>query len=227
MLSHDLRTPLSAISGWLFLLESDKLDAAGKKRALYKIRSNLDEEVKLIDDMLLLARYQARTIRLEMAPVDLQSVIGSAVDAMQSGAAAKKIALHNVGTTGFFVDADPERLKRAFELLLDHALRRISGSEGWVKISVRPGPEADRQVEVVMADNGRGIAPSALPWLFDPFGPPPDPATGSRHGAERALLVAAALIAAHGGQLRVESSGEGSGSTFIILLPRCNPSSGQ
>lgn len=219
MLSHDLRTPLSAISGWLFLLESDKLDAAGRKRALEKIRSNLDEEVRLIDDTLALARSKAGTLRIERSPVAAAPILRGAVDSMLKTAGGRHIALCDLTSVAFdaLIEADGARLQRAVELLIDHALRSTSGSEG--RVNTVAIADADH-VEFAIEDNGRGIVAAALPHIFDPFGPPAGTDHEPRRNADRSLLVAAALIEAQGGRVSAMSGGEGAGSKFSIVFPR-------
>ena len=219
MLSHDLRTPLSAISGWLFLLESDKLDAAGRKRALEKIRSNLDEEVRLIDDTLALARSQAGTLRIERSPVAAAPILRAAVDAMLKAAGGRHVALCDLTSAGFeaLIEVDGARLQRAIELIIDRALRSTIGSEG--RVNVIAIAHADH-VEFSIEDNGREIAAAALPHIFDPFGPPTGADHEPRHSADRSLLVAAALIEAQGGRVSAMRGREGAGSKFSMVFPR-------
>lgn len=225
LLSHDLRTPLSAISGWLFLLESDKLDPAGRKRALDKIRANVDEEVGMIDDMLALVRCKAGTLQLEIQSTDARTVAEAAVSTMQDMATARHAVLRveaahgTVGAAPALVSVDPPRLQRALELLIDYALRSVNGRQGAVTVTPA-NQEGEGGVAIRIEHTGRGLSAAALPWLFDPFGQPPDPNTGSRHSPDRALLVAAALVEAQGGRIGAESPGEDAGATFTVVFPR-------
>ena len=219
MLSHDLRTPLSAMSGWLFLLESDKLDAAGRKRALDKIRTNLDEEVRLLDDFLALARVKAGTLSIDRTALDLTLVIDAAIGKLRTAAAAKGVVVDFAPASEqtLQVEADEPRLRRAFELVIERAIRDLQS--GTPRLSIEAF-DRSTSIEVVVTDSGRGIAPDALRWITDPFGSPPDANTGSRHSPDRSLLVAAALIEAHGGRLSVSSAGEGAGTSVTVTLPR-------
>ena len=219
MLSHDLRTPLSAMSGWLFLLDSDKLDAAGRKRALDKIRSNLDEEVRLLDDSLALARVKAGTLKIERTLLDLRTAIDAAIGKMKVAAAAKGVIVEfaPAAELSLQVEADEPRLRRAFELVIERAIRDLQS--GTPKLSIEAF-ERSTSIEIVVTDSGRGIAPGGLRWITDPFGSPPDADTGSRHSPDRNLLVAAALIEVHGGRLSVSSEGEGAGTSVAITLAR-------
>ena len=218
MLSHDLRTPLSAMSGWLFLLDSDKLDAAGRKRALGKIRSNLDEEVRLLDDFLALARVKAGTLTIERTGIDLKAVIDAAIVRMKTAASAKGVVVEFAPAAGqsLKVEGDEPRLRRAFELVFERAIRDLQS--GTPRLSVEAF-ERSTSIEIVVTDSGRGIAPEALRWVTDPCGSPANAENGSRHSPDRSLLVAAALIEVHGGRLSVSSDGDGAGTSVAITLP--------
>ena len=219
MLSHDLRTPLSAMSGWLFLLDSDKLDAAGRKRALDKIRTNLDEEVRLLDDSLALARVKAGTLKIDRTALDLNAVIDAAIGKVRQTAAAKGVIVEFAPASQqpLHVSADEPRLRRAFELVLERAIRDLQS--GTPRLSIE-ALERSTSIEIVVTDSGRGISPEALRWITDPFGSPPDENSGSRHSPDRSLLVAAALVEVHDGRLSVSSAGEGAGTQVAITLPR-------
>ncbi len=222
MLSHDLRTPLSAISGWVFLLESDKLDAAGRKRAVDKIRANVDDEVRLIDDMQALVRVKAGTLTAEIAPVAVDDVLGAAIEKTQRAAAAKSFTVDEVKAAdrpALIVSADAGRLQRAFELIIERAIGDAHGASPKLSIEAL---ETGSSVDIAFRDNGRGIAADALRWVLDPFGSPPDAESGSRHNPDRSLLIAAALIDANGGRLSVESEGEGNGTAITVTLPRAS-----
>src|SRR5258706_6370822 len=89
MLSHDLRTPLSAIAGWLFLLESGKLDAEAQKRAVGKIKTAVEEQVQLIDDTLLLSQSEAGRLEFNAASVTASSPVAAAIASGQAAAAGR------------------------------------------------------------------------------------------------------------------------------------------
>ena len=118
-LSHDLRTPLSTISGWLFMLESDKLDAAGKKRALEKIRTNIQSQVRLIDDVLLLSRCMTGHLQIAAAPISPVDPLNSAMENVRAIATTGSVALPTIAAVDVAtIMADEVLLGRAFEILL-------------------------------------------------------------------------------------------------------------
>lgn len=215
-LSHDLRTPLSAITGWLYLLESDKLDAAAKKRALEKIRTNVQDQVQLIDDILLLSRSKTGHLQLEPAQISSLAPLQAAIENMRAAATAAEVSLPppKIAQESKIM-ADSERLRRAFEIVLLHALKTTpSGGTVESVIGVRDGG-----VEVTITDNGKGLDPVDLTYLFDPFRKK-ESSTGSAYaGAERNLMLARTLVEIQGGQLQATSRGPGLGTTFTLRMP--------
>jgi signal transduction histidine kinase len=221
MLSHDLRTPLSAISGWLFLLESGKLDQEGQKRALAKIKISVEEQVQLIDDTLLISRGQAGRLEIETAPLLLAEPLAEAIDAVRPQAEAKSVAIDTgAGLPKAPVEGDAKLLRRAFELLLAHALK-VTPAGGGIFVSSSAGPG---RIEVGIRDTGVGFAAAELPFVLDPFRPLPEDAKSAPRGPERGLLLAQAILAAHQGSLSLASGGAGQGESFTIALPAANNS---
>ena len=215
-LSHDLRTPLSAIAGWLFLLESDKLDADAKKRALAKIRANVKDQVQLIDDVALLSR--SRTGHLQMYPTlisplgPLETALANVRPAAIAGAIdLKPIKVIQTGE----VMADEERLLRVFEILLSHAIKTTpSGGNIDTSVSVR-----DQYVEITLSDDGKGVSQVDLPYLFDAFRKEENAEGSAYPGAERSLMLARALVEKQGGLLHASSRGLALGTTFTLQMP--------
>jgi diguanylate cyclase len=216
MLSHDLRTPLSGISAWLFLLESETLDPAARKRALAKIRTNVEEQVQLIDDALLLSRCKTGHLQLDVAPISALVPLSAAVESARPSAIAKGIDLKMAapGQVGI-VNADAERLRRVFELLLARAVRSTPAG-GTVRTAVQA---RDGYIDISIADNGAGFSAAAMRFVLNPFGTQDKSSGPPGQGVSRELLLASALVEAHDGQLQVASPGEGLGSTFTVELP--------
>lgn len=218
-LSHDLRTPLSTISGWLFMLESDKLDAAGKKRALEKIRANIQSQVRLIDDVLLLSRCMTGHLEIAAAPILLHEPLNAAIESLRATAAAGLVGIATVVTADMAtVMADEALLGRVFEILLKHAIDATpKGKSIAVAIESKGG-----HVDVTIADQGNALSTDALATLFDAFSE--DEGTEGRVHADdaRNLMLAKMLVEKQGGELRATGGDEldkGTGTTFTLRLP--------
>ncbi len=218
-LSHDLRTPLSTISGWLFMLESDKLDAAGKKRALEKIRANIQSQVRLIDDVLLLSRCMTGRLEIAAAPILLHEPLNAAIESLRATAVAGLVGLPTVVSgDAVTVMADETLLRRVFEILLKHALDATpKGKSIAIAFESKGG-----QFTVAIADQGNALSVDALATLFDAFSE--DEGTSGRVHADdaRNLMLAKMLVERQGGELRAtggEKLDKGTGTTFTLRLP--------
>jgi signal transduction histidine kinase len=223
MLSHDLRTPLSAISGWLFLLESGKLDADAQKRALSKIKASVEEQVQLIDDTLTISRGETGRIEIERTPVPLGKPLGAALGTLRVQAAAKGVSVDDSAARATAtIDADAAKLERAVELVLAHALKATPAG-GQIRVSAAATPAT---IVLTVRDTGNGFETADLPYVLDPFRRSADGSMRTARGADRGLLLAQALIGAHGGTLQVASDGAGTGETFTIELPAAGSGAG-
>ena len=218
-LSHDLRTPLSTIAGWLFMLESDKLDAAGKKRALEKIRANIQSQVRLIDDVLLLSRCMTGHLQIVAAPISPLELLNAAMENVRATATAGLVGVPSVmlGDSAM-VMADEALLGRVLDILLRHAIDATpKGKAIAVAMDVQGG-----QVSVTIADEGNVLSADALAKLFDAFSED-DGASGRVHADDaRNLMLAKMLVERQGGQLRAscgDEVSEGAGITFTLSFP--------
>ncbi len=219
-LSHDLRTPLSTISGWLFMLESDKLDAAGKKRALEKIRANIQSQVRLIDDVLLLSRCMTGHLQIAAAPISPVDPLTAAMENVRAIAVAGSVALPTIAAVDMpTVMADEVLLGRVFEILLKHAIDATpKGESVSVAITLQGG-----HVVITIADQGNALSADALATLFDAFSE--DEGTEGRVHADdaRNLMLAKMLIEKQGGELRATGGDEldtETGTRFTLSFPR-------
>jgi len=217
MLSHDLRTPLSAISGWLHLLEMGKLDAAGQQRALARIRSNIDGQVRLLDDAVLFARSRSQTLEISLQAVQFDEHVEAAVQSLAGPAVEKGVV---VGVRGPFegleANADPELLQRVLEVLLR---RSIEATPQHGLVEVRPVAGADGP-GIAIHSGGKGYAPEDLPELRESLALDGTASRQVLSRVDRALLLAHVLVDAQGGRMIVDSAGVDRGTTVTIALRR-------
>lgn len=211
-LSHELRAPLAAIVGWTQLLS--QLPTEGKvARGIAVIERKARAQTRLVEDMLDMSRIVSGKVRMERLPIHVSDVVEAAFASVAPSASAKGVQLvKTVSPRSGPVLSDAGRLQQVVWNLLSNAVKFTSAG-GRVHVLV----ETSAEVKIVVQDTGEGIKPALLPHVFDRL----RQADGSgtrRHGG-LGLSIVQHLVELHGGTVRVESPGEGQGSTFIVELP--------
>jgi PAS domain S-box-containing protein len=215
-LSHEIRTPLNAVLGWTQILQSRDFDKATVQRAIEVIDRNASAQLTLISDMLDMARIATGKVRLEIVDLDVATIVGSALDAVQPAATAKNVRL----TTDFADDlptirGDRDRLLQVVWNLLSNAVK-FTDPNGQVAIRAQA---AGNVVRITVADTGHGIPAPFLPQVFERF-KQADASSARRHGGlGLGLALVRELVEMHGGSVNAESPGVGHGSTFTVTLP--------
>jgi PAS domain S-box-containing protein len=213
--SHELRTPLNAIVGWASLLRTRSSDPALEK-GLDIIHRNALSQSKIVDDIIDVSRIVTGKLRLELGQVELSAVVDDAIEVIAPSAAAKGIVLEFARPTQpciLFADAD--RLQQVAWNLLSNAVKFADrGGTIWIEID-SDGTTASLTVR----DNGRGIEPEFLPFVFDRFKQADSSSTRRVGGLGLGLAIVRHLVELHGGQVDAASPGLGHGATFRITLP--------
>ena len=219
ILSHELRTPLNAVLGWVHLLRTSAPLDPQLDRGLNVIERNARLQSRMVDDLLDMGGVIAGKVRLERRRVPIGRVVDAAVESLLPAFAAKRVTLaRQAGSESADVDGDPNRLHQIVWNLLSNALK-FTPEEGEVAIEVRP--DGDR-VRLQVRDNGPGIDPAFLPFVFERFRQG-DPSTRRSHGGLGiGLALVKSLTELHGGQVSATSPGPGRGATFIVTLPVFN-----
>lgn len=214
--SHELRTPLNAIIGWSRLFRSDQLDEQGLKHALEVIERNSWAQKQIIEDMLDVSRIITGKLRIGFAPVDLSSVLQSAIDVVTPAADAKQITIRTlISSPGLRVNGDAERLQQVAWNLLSNAVK-FTKVGGLVEVNLR---ENGRQAEMSVADNGPGIAPEFLPHVFERFSQADSSSTRRHSGLGLGLAIVRHLVELHGGTVKAENRENGTGAVLTVTLP--------
>jgi PAS domain S-box-containing protein len=214
--SHELRTPLTAILGWAHMLRTGQYAGDSALKAFETIERNARAQSQLIDDLLDVSRIVTGKLRIDVRPLDPNSFIESAIEAVRPAAEAKGVRLQKIMDTGTVsVSGDPVRLQQVVWNLLSNAVK-FTRRGGKVQVRME---RVNSHVEIVVSDTGAGISPDFLPHVFDRFRQA-DMGTTRRHGGMGlGLAIVRHLVELHGGTVRAESAGEGQGSTFTVLLP--------
>ena len=215
-LSHELRTPLNAILGWARMLETGTLDKSTTEQALATVARNAQAQARLIDDLLDGSRIVSGQLRLTIGTVDPAALIQKVVDSMHFSLSSKGIRLDatldpEVGQ----ISGDSERLQQVIWNLLSNAIK-FTPKGGSVSIQLS---KIRSQVELTVADTGKGIALEFLPNIFDRFSHPDSSTTRPYGGLGLGLAIVRHLVERHGGTIQAYSSGEGKGATFTVTLP--------
>lgn len=214
VLSHELRSPLQSMLGWIRLLRSGRLSAAHAERALDVFERNTVLQARLIDDLLDVSRITAGALRLDLAPMMVASAVQTVTDGLRPAADAKRIRLVVSLEDGAGpILGDAARVQQIVGNLVSNAMK-FTPSGG--RIEVRAARRGF-QVEIQVRDTGAGISPDQLPHVVAPFGT--KPRNGSQGGLGLGLGIARHLAELHGGALDATSAGLGQGATFTLRLP--------
>jgi signal transduction histidine kinase/ActR/RegA family two-component response regulator/uncharacterized protein (UPF0297 family) len=213
-LSHELRTPLNAIVGWASILRADRRSET-IKQGVEVIERNAKLQAQMIEELLDMSRILSGKLLFELEKTDVGALVEGAVAAVRPTADAKGVLLSTNVSRCRNVSADPARLQQVVWNLLTNAIK-FTPCGGRVTIELR---EHKGQVEISVSDNGQGIKPEFLPFVFDRFRQA-DASTTRRHGGlGLGLSIVKSLVELHGGSVDVHSPGEGQGSTFYVRLP--------
>ncbi|HEX8148997.1 MAG TPA: PAS domain S-box protein [Pyrinomonadaceae bacterium] len=214
--SHELRTPLTAILGWAHMLRTGQFSDDSARRAFETVERNARAQAQLIDDLLDVSRIVTGKLRIDVRPVDPNSFIEAAVEAVRPAAEAKGVRLQKVLDTGSVsVSGDPVRLQQIVWNLLSNAIK-FTPRGGRVQVRLE---RVNSHVEVAISDTGAGIPADFLPHVFDRFRQADQKTTRQHGGMGLGLAIVRHLVELHGGTVRAESGGEGKGATFTVLLP--------
>ncbi len=223
--SHELRSPLTALGGSVDVL---LLDAARSPEETRGILRRMQDEIRrltrLVQDLLTLARMDAASPALaEHEAVWVKDVVVSAIRETQPLAGERSMTLNMApGAAGAWVAGDEEQLQRLLFNLLDNAIRHTA-PRGAIRVAVSTAaPDAESplgRVFVSVDDNGEGIAPEDLPHIFDRFYRADASRARNTGNAGLGLAIARRTADAHGGTLTVQSH-LGVGSCFTLALPR-------
>jgi two-component system OmpR family sensor kinase len=219
--SHELRTPLTSVRGLAqFGLQQGQ---AASREELLRLVTLIEGEAgrmgRLVEDLLLLAKFDAGR-PLELQPVDLASIAAEAVQRARIVDSGRSIALH--APQPVVVRADDGRIRQVIDNLIGNARQHTpAGSPVTVTVTATAGsgqPAGQLAGQLTVADQGPGMTPQQASRVFERFYRTDGARSRARGGAGLGLAIAAALTAAHGGELTVETA-PGHGASFQLRLP--------
>jgi len=216
MVAHELRAPLAAVDGYLtVMLEGLATDPAKQTEMLTRSKQRLGGLLDLVGDLLDVARMEAGTVRREIAPQQIEEIIGEVVELMQPLARESQVSLIRRASEGLpAVEADREELLRLLGNLVTNAIK-YNRREGQVVVTAAPdGP----YVRISVSDTGVGISEAGVPKLFREFFREKTAETRHVVGTGLGLSIVKRIVDFYHGRIDVRSR-PGEGSTFTVWLP--------
>jgi PAS domain S-box-containing protein len=216
VVSHELRTPATSILGWARLLGDSRMDAQASKKALAALERSARAQATMLNDLVDISRMVGGTLRLDVRRTDVMTPLREAIETLEPAVQAKKLSVAMTVQGSFpTIDADPDRLRQVFWNLLANAIK-FCPTAGRVDISARLENE---ELVIEFCDNGQGIDPAFLPFVFDKFRQGDQSATRAHGGLGLGLAIVRFVVESHGGTVAACSSGAGQGARFTVRLP--------
>jgi hypothetical protein len=213
-LSHELRTPMNIILGWLDTLAKGT-PIRDTRSTVAVIQRNAQIQAKLIEDLLDMNRLMAGNLQVTLAPVEVSATLRTTIQGLQPVADAKNIQV-NAASDGASVSvlADERRLQQILWNLLHNAIK-FTPKGGRVGVRVE---QYNGRVNIEVRDNGSGISRDFLPHVFERFRQEDSSSTRESPGLGLGLSIAKHLAELHGGTISAFSDGSGTGATFTLDL---------
>jgi heavy metal sensor kinase len=221
--AHELRSPLAAIQSSVEVALNSDRSTDEYKDLLYEIVDECSRLGMLVNQLLLLAESDAGCLRIERQAVRLDHLVATSLDMFRGAAEERGIELASVFSGPVSVLGEAGRLRQVINNLIDNSLK-FTPSGGRVLIELErdgaPAGKAGDWVALRVTDTGNGINPDDLPHIFDRFyrGDKSRHRDESTCGNGLGLSICQSIVAAHGGEIKVEST-VGEGTRFITYLP--------
>jgi len=220
MLAHELRNPLAPITSAAAILSNFKFDEAMVRRASAIISRQASHMTSLIDDLLDVSRVTRGKVELETVELDVKDVIADAVEQVRPLVERHGHQLNlRLSPAPAPVTGDRKRLVQVMTNLLSNAAK-YTPDGGRIDVALETGADT---LSIVIRDNGIGMTPELIGSAFDLFSQGTQGLDRSQGGLGIGLALVKTLLQLHGGAVRADSAGPGSGSTFRVTLPRAAP----
>lgn len=214
--SHELKTPLTSIKGFVETLKEGALeDKENSLHFLEIIDKHVERLDSLINDLLQLSHIESGQLKLKITQFELKNLADSVLAGFKSQLKKKSIEVKNELSSGLFIQADRDRLEQVFTNLLDNAIK-FNREKGWIKLY---NEEADDKLKIVVEDSGVGIPPKDLSRIFERFYRVDKARSRELGGTGLGLSIVKHIVELHGGSVGLEST-EGLGSKFYFTLPK-------
>jgi hypothetical protein len=219
--SHDLRTPLATLQGYIetLFLKDKSLSADDRKHHLEIAIQHCERLSKLVNELFELAKLDSHEIQVRYEPFNISELAHDVVQKFELSAQEKQLNIEIDLDPGLpFVNADIAMIERVIENLLENAVRHTPAG-GSIRLTFSP---QNADIAVGVSDTGCGIPREDLPFIFDRFYRREKTQTGQTGYSGLGLAIARRILELHNKSIQVEST-PGSGTTFTFLLPAHSP----
>jgi PAS domain S-box-containing protein len=214
-ISHELRTPLTSILGYAALMRAESDGSSGPLREQIEvIERNAARQLRLVEDLLSIARIEAGEFEFRHTPLDLSELVVGEVEAMRPDAEAAGLTLTITANGPLAVMGDGDRLAQVIVNLVANAIK-LTPAQGRIDVALRV---AAGKAIVSVEDSGPGVDADELPQLFDRHYRGRDARAGQVSGAGLGLAISRSIVEAHSGRIEVRDSLLG-GACFEVVLP--------
>lgn len=214
-LSHELRTPMTSILGWVQFLRIGGYSSDELEEALETIETSARLQARLIDDMLDVSRIILGKFQVDLRPTHISDVVEAALTTARPAATDRGVKLTSEleGDTDALVEADANRMQQVIGNILSNAIK-FSPQGKHVDLRL---DRTDGKVRISVTDQGEGIEPNFLPHVFERL--QQGSGVNNRTGLGLGLAIARHIVELHHGEITAESEGRGKGARFVVTLP--------
>lgn len=213
--SHELKTPLTAISGYAELMENGMVPEDAVVSYAARIHKNANRLLSLINDIIKLSELDAQENELSPEYFDLNELVQKCMESLQVAAQKRNVHLHFVGSSKCMIYADMSMIEEVIYNLCDNAIRyNNQGGKVWVEISSRPG----NKPVLTVRDTGIGIPGEALEHVFERFYRVDKSRSKSTGGTGLGLAIVKHIVSRHNAELEI-SSEPGIGTRISVIFP--------
>jgi len=217
VLSHELRSPLNAMLGWVHILKRTAADDVNVSKAVNTLERNIRAQTQIINDLLDISRIASGKFELDRLHLELEPIVLEAVESLRPMAVGKGLELVlELGDAPVQVNADSARLRQIVTNVVHNAIK-FTPDGGRVVVAVAAD---QRIVRIDVTDTGLGISSELLPKVFDRFVQDSSSTTRQHGGLGLGLAIVKQLTHLHGGTVEASSEGPGRGTRITISLPR-------
>jgi signal transduction histidine kinase len=219
--SHELRTPISAMLGWLSMLNNGSVPQDRQAHALDVVERNARQQARLIEDLLDVSRILLGRMSVDLQPLAVAPAVLFVVDSLRPAAASGGVDLHAPVLTGpGMIHGDGARVQQVVWNLVSNAIKFTpSGGQVFVELT-----DDGSSVELRVRDTGIGVDSDFLPHVFERFSQASSSTTSSRSGLGLGMAITKNLVELHGGTVEAHSPGRDAGTTFVVRFPSVSPS---